>query len=362
MIASQKAYYPALTGLRALAAYMVFFYHANPFQTRGWQRPVYLFTNDLHVGVSLFFVLSGFLIYTRYAEESETNKSWLIRYLQNRFARIYPLYFVVLVTLMAITVYHQGGLSLNSELLFTYFTNFTLLQGFFDELKFTGIMQAWSLTVEECFYLLIPFILLWKKKYSLFILPVLFALTGLLCVLIFQNIHFYGFFSDIHFMAEYTFFGRCFEFFAGIGLAIFIKRADVTQRHSANYTYLSIIAFLGLIIAVSLFGENGSPGTDRPFGLAIHQLLLPIAEIALFYGLIREKTWLQKILASRLFEITGKSSYAFYLIHAGYFYEVVYYHISKNVVVIFIVMNLIAIALYYVVEKPLHQKWRAIRT
>jgi peptidoglycan/LPS O-acetylase OafA/YrhL len=53
---ARSPYYPALTGLRAVAAYLVFFHHFRPLALAdGWPSVV---LGQLYVGVSLFFVLS----------------------------------------------------------------------------------------------------------------------------------------------------------------------------------------------------------------------------------------------------------------------------------------------------------------
>ena len=358
MTRSQNIHYPALTGLRALSAYMVFLFHANPFDKEGWQSPLFRFTNELHVGVSLFFVLSGFLIYTRYSEEFQFTGSWFKHYLQNRFAKIYPLYFVVLITLITLTLF-QSHVSLTREMVLPYAINFSLLQGFFDDLKFTGIMQAWSLTVEECFYISIPLILLWQKRFSVFLLPLLLISLGIVLVIALSPVHFFGLFSDIPFMMEYTFFGRCFEFFAGIILAIYLKKQPVRIAGKYGYTLLGFTALIILICVIACFSDENHSGIDHPAGRMINNFFIPIAAIVLLFGLITEKNYLQKILSTPVADILGKSSYAFYLIHAGYFYEIIYYQVSHHTAVIFIVMNLMAVVLYYAIEKPMNNRWRA---
>ena len=52
-------YFPALTGLRAIAAYMVFFHHFNFFSQFG-ESLLSRMVNEFYAGVSVFFVLSGF--------------------------------------------------------------------------------------------------------------------------------------------------------------------------------------------------------------------------------------------------------------------------------------------------------------
>ena len=64
-------YIPALTGIRAVAAYVVFLHHLSFFNngTLLWQ-----FTNEGHIGVTIFFVLSGFLITLRYKGKVEMSR------------------------------------------------------------------------------------------------------------------------------------------------------------------------------------------------------------------------------------------------------------------------------------------------
>ena len=57
-----KEIFPSLTGIRAIAAYMVFIHHYNTFANKG----LHDFFGEFHIGVTLFFVLSGFLIAHRY--------------------------------------------------------------------------------------------------------------------------------------------------------------------------------------------------------------------------------------------------------------------------------------------------------
>lgn len=86
---SKEDYYKPLTGYRAMAAYMVFCCHDNIIFEPG--SFLYAFFASFGLGVPLFFVLSGFLIYTRY-HESEVSAPFYKKYMLNRVARIYPIY------------------------------------------------------------------------------------------------------------------------------------------------------------------------------------------------------------------------------------------------------------------------------
>jgi peptidoglycan/LPS O-acetylase OafA/YrhL len=353
--ASEKVYYPALTGFRALAAYLVFFHHANPFSKEGWQFFLYSFTNEFHVGVSLFFVLSGFLIYSRYAEEIVTTSNWFKGYIQNRLARIYPLYFilttVVFVVLVATKKQEDVGLS--------YFLNITLLKGFFDDFKFSGIAQGWSLTVEECFYLLAPLIFLWAKKFKLFHLGIIFLAIGFVLVFIFRNVNAHGFFGDFHFMLVYTFFGRSFEFLIGIWVA---KNLEIIKKIKIiNFTYGGLIFLVITVVVLSQLTVGQKSEMNILAGVVINNFILPIAVGMIIAGLILENTRLQKLLTSPLMTLLGKSSYAFYLVHAGIFFAFLYRYVSENIFVLFVLLNVLAIGLYYFIEKPLNERWKVKR-
>jgi peptidoglycan/LPS O-acetylase OafA/YrhL len=160
----KENYFKALTGVRVIAAYMVFIHHKNPFDENFFGTSIFDFFREFHIGVTIFFVLSGFLIAYRYFEEENINFKY---YLVKRFARIYPVYFVLTtVTFLGYAIYYS---KLDMNNLGLYFFNITFLRGFFDDLKFTGIAQGWSLTVEECFYFLAPlFLFLLKKVKSIF--------------------------------------------------------------------------------------------------------------------------------------------------------------------------------------------------
>ncbi|MCB2377964.1 acyltransferase [Hymenobacter sp. BT635] len=226
-------YFPALTGLRACAAYLVFFTHFNPFQngTGLWK-----IVHQWNMGVSIFFVLSGFLICTRYIDRLQLSGSWLKKYFRNRIARIYPLYFLMTsLTFLLIglgvtedvTRQWHGYTGYQRELMLLF--NFTLLRGFFKNIIFTGVAAGWTLTVEECFYALAPLLMLglarvrqaWLRWGLLPVYAVALLATGVLTVELVPR--YMGFFGTHLYMLTYTFPGRCAEFLAGMGLALFLR-------------------------------------------------------------------------------------------------------------------------------------------
>lgn len=345
--------FPALTGIRILAAYMVYLHHFNPFKSAIFGANVHYFFDGFHVGVTLFFVLSGFLITHRYYDSVDFDfKS----YLQKRFSRIYPLYFILTSFTYIVGYYFfksYGGVG-------SYFLNITFLRGFFDDLKFSGIAQGWTLTVEEFFYFLAPlfFILIKKSKCMVFLIPFFFVLLGVLLVYIFQNSNFYGFMNNMNFMLGYTFFGRIFEFFSGIALGLLLKK-----KLKCHFRFFTVGGVFGILFSIYFLSILENHPVSELFFIQksiISNVLLPVFGIMpLFYGLIKEKTAFSKVLGSKFFILLGKSSYVFYLIHIGLF-RTFLNTISTNYFFIFISLNGMAIVLYFYVEKPLNSYFRKI--
>jgi peptidoglycan/LPS O-acetylase OafA/YrhL len=274
----------------------------------------------------------------------------------NRFARIYPMYFILtLATFIVMLILKKGESNLT-----ILFLNLSFLNGFFDGTKFYEILQGWTLTVEEMFYLLAPlfFLLIKRAKFYLAILPFGFLLAGIVLAKVFSKIDLDGFLSSSEFMLQRTFFGRCFEFFIGIGLAIvYKKRISVMQNY--HFTYAGMTMIIACLFVMTVLRGSHEYGIQHPLGKVINSLVLPLAGISLFfYGLLTEQTFISKILGGKFFVLIGKSSYVFYLIHIGIIASFIQ-KIIPNAIVIFFAINLISILLYKYVEEPLS---RIVRT
>src|SRR6476660_3518616 len=95
---AEKNFLPALTGIRAVSVYFIFFKHLNFFSPQ-LQPNLYLLVNQFYTFLDFFFLLSGFLIYYRYHEISSLNKTKLYNYFINRVSRVFP----ILILLISIT-------------------------------------------------------------------------------------------------------------------------------------------------------------------------------------------------------------------------------------------------------------------
>ncbi len=355
---TQTTYFPALTGLRAVAAYAVFVHHfAPPFIVK--YEGLHKLSMELHIGVTLFFVLSGFLITYQYGTADWNDpKNWK-SYLQNRWARIYPVYFLLL------TLTFAGGFYLptwtTQELWATYLLSLFFLHGFFDDLRGVFIPQSWSLTAEECFYLLAPLIFYFyrQKNIKLWLQFLLFTAIGVALVAFFSKHIYYGFFSNYQFLWLHTFFGRSAEFLVGVGFAFFFKQQATLLPNKHHFkTYLGLILIAICLINLALLQQQNSLGLQHPAGICINNWLLPFAIICFLWGLLTEKTVVQTILSSKLLVILGKSSYLFYLLHKGLLERFLLPCLQNYYFLTFLALNALSVLLFYAVEQPLHKRLR----
>ena len=317
------------------------------------------FFAEMHIGVTMFFVLSGLLLTLRYYENDFSKPNQFYNYLINRFARIYPVYFIILS--INFIYYNQSDYFAHTVLKngwLYYLGSVTLLRGFFADFYDAFVSQSWSLTVEECFYLLCPLILLLvkKRRLSLVWLTAGLILTGSALVLISHGNAVWGFFRDFRFMFNFTFFGRCIEFFTGMGAAIIFRNMSTVKRNFPVFTLMGFLMIASWVFMLSVLHTDQHYGDYFPAGIFINNMLLPASGIAVFYwGLLTEQSWCKKILQSRFFVLLGKSSYCFYLLHLFIFAELFMKYVSGNPLLLFVWINVLSIAFYTFVEHPLKQ-------
>jgi len=371
-------FYNELTGIRAIAAYMVFLHHYNFFFSKErFGSFIHSFVGEFHVGVTIFFVLSGFLICYRYYDNFNLKSSkWMVEYIQNRIARIYPVYFLITTMTFLIIIIHSShlsfpglnfkvvpyggqGISLHRDIIL-YILNITFIRGFFDDFHFTGVGQGWSLTVEECFYICAPFIFYFSKKLKLVIPLIFIFFTGLLICYLFKDINFYGFFGNLKFELYFTFFGRCFEFFVGIKLALIFKNKYENKTLKSNHkTFIGIIYMAICISIMALIKGDKTYSSETLVGILINNFILPMGIAILFLGLLTENTYVKRVLKTKIFVLCGKSSYSFYLIHVAII-NVAVAKITHNTLIIFLIINVASIIIFKFFEEPCNKYIRKI--
>lgn len=346
----ESNYFKPLTGLRAIAAFMVFFMHFNPAPADSFGFRIF---SQFYTGVSVFFVLSGFLITFRYANTFSFTAAWFSKYLKNRVARIYPLYIILTTVTFFATLYNSSGsefgvAAILKQNLLVYFTNITFIRGYLYDHVFTLVSQGWSLTVEETFYFIAPLMWLYKRKVNLFVQVLIFLGMGYLLVAAGRVITFHGFFATDVFMLKFTYFGRAIQFVAGmiVGFAV-LRNREINLGIKKTYVGLVLMA-VSLILLAILWNR-----TSIYLSISIDLVLLSAGVCLLISGLISEKTVVSWFLSTNVMELLGKSSYAFYLIHLGVFNTLLEAAGIKNLWLQFIILNLISIGCFKLIESPL---------
>ncbi|MFM7710610.1 MAG: acyltransferase family protein [Ferruginibacter sp.] len=340
--------FEALTGLRAVAATMVFLYHNRKYWREHIPNAITSLLNECHLGVSLFFVLSGFLIAWTYGSKPAASVRSYLSYILIRCARIFPVYWILLTVM-----YFDFGWNYTKFPLYTY----TLVHSFSERLNLNGIAQAWSLGVEMTFYTLAPFLAIrLKKTVALIAYMLLLFLLAYSIGLIWTSINGNptNFFQPIRFLFTGTFFGRSIEFVIGMLLANSISK-KTSWLTSFNYkTLAGVSGCLICIFIISLFQKNiFTHGTETTMGLILSLSLFPLATALLIGGLILENTILQRILASRVMILLGNASFVFYLIHISY----VNIRLREYVMLPdrnFVLLWILSIIIYWLIEKPLY--------
>ena len=163
---TSKFYLPNLNSLRAIAALMVIMCHL----LEGKSRTIVFLGNFGSSGVTIFFVLSGFLItYLLLMEQKVFSKININAFYFRRILRIWPLYFLILFIAYVVIPFfipedhfkEMDRRSLKSFLMNVFFlTNFTLI------LKLTPLIirVIWSIGIEEQFYIFWPWLIKMKEK------------------------------------------------------------------------------------------------------------------------------------------------------------------------------------------------------
>lgn len=294
-----------LTSLRFFFALMVFTSHffflkiSDPTLTSLYEN---IFKEGF-LGVSFFFILSGFVLALNYKEKllgkSITAKDFMVA----RIARIYPLHVVTL--LLSIPLAYKAFQTDIFSTLGKFVVNLLLLQSFVPvrDIYFSFNIPSWSISNEFFFYLLFPVIisLFFKirksERISLFIL-LLIPLGIFLCPEKIEHRFFYV-----------NPFYRIADFVIGILLYnIYEKGLLSKQFRSASRATAFEFFSIGLFIASLFFHAR------VPIGYRYScYYWLPMSAIILAFSY--QAGFLSKVLSNKSLVFFGEISYSFYLLH-----------------------------------------------
>ena len=317
LTSAKPQYFVALDGFRGILAVMIAVYHTM------WMTHINssaFFTNG-PVLVDMFFVFSGFLMFTLYDGKIETGAQSR-DFIKRRIARIYPLhFFMLLVALLyafARILAHWVGIASYdvgevlpfqagaSETLGSFFSNLTMTHsmGLHNSLSYN--MPSWTVSVEFWAYFVFAGMLLWLRPRKGWHFGVLAMLIGL---------NYYALSlvkPDINFNYDLGFFRCLGGFFTGVVTAYLYRRArpkfnDMKTKLTGK-TFFALSSIFEIVVLSIMTGfVIFFPGKWQFF-------IGPVACLFVF-GFAFDCGIISRVLARRPFRYLAKISYSVYMVH-----------------------------------------------
>lgn len=302
----KKIHFPGLNGVRFIAALLVIIDHTELFKSylalpKLWANSYSAYLGAF--GVSIFFVLSGFLITYLLLEEKKEGPIQIKHFYIRRILRIWPLYYL-LVLFGFLVVPHLSFLqvplyfsemsdSLDRFLLFVGLAaNVTFV--YFPTVAFANIL--WSVAVEEQFYLFWPHVV--KSKQNL--LVVMLFLLFLYFILKFYAGEFDPKFEELVIRTRFS-----SMIIGGIGAYLLFH-----QKTFIQFLYHRLVQATLLL----LFGLMGMDWIDLQSFTWIQQELVSLVVCGLILNIASNKKSLVN-LENSMFTYLGKLSYGLYVYH-----------------------------------------------
>lgn len=336
VLEARRPVLPNLTGVRIFAAMYVLFYHlyGSPSQTRPWYDS---WIDGGYLGVSLFFVLSGFILAYNAPPVANIRKFYALR-----FARVYPLYLAAMLWGLPNFLRHGAAprkLVIPLDLL--------LLQTWFGPGMAIQINPpSWSLSTEAFFYLVFPFLLPVVRKH-LGKPGILLGLLAVLAILPASAVQ--GLLSSkgqqvsgvSELILAFPVF-RVAEFAVGIvcGLLFARRQPTITGRQTAAAFFVSF-TLVGLSVGHLPFAIVRTGLFALPFGWLLYCLA----------------GWRSAFLASAPMQLLGEISYGVYLLQIpllmtlGFVYKGPHAYEVTSLLGLALILP-VAYFFYRVVERP----------
>lgn len=336
---TNDGYFPSLSGLRGVAALIVLVSHFS--NATGWLGTM-LGRGGGQLGVMLFFVLSAYLMMAMYHD----NRQSPLRFLWNRFARVYPLYAVAVVASAALgaSATWANFLDVGPSKIVTH-------------LSFqTTSSVLWTIGPEMFFYLGFAALLLTPRTARAWLIVAIAAMT----ILTWGSVNPRSFLQAVGLPGPLVNPSHVYKFFV-IGLLLYFSVRLVPTLSGkigfvATTTIIVAIVINYPMVHLAIFGDKlARNGWDS--------LPTAVAIVAALIGALRIDP-LRTILSSRLLVFLGNISFSVYLFHmlairllrqAGLLYP----HFWSLALVIALTV-LIASATYYLVETPARRVLRSL--
>lgn len=283
-----------LTFTRFIAAISIVIFH--------YGKGSYLFNNEYisfifqqaNIGVSYFFILSGFVMIIAYGNRENVN---FLEYIKNRLARIYPVYLLAIFLVIIINLFKN--LNILDLLL-----NLIMIQSWVPQKALTMNFPGWSLSVEMFFYISFPFLA--NRIYSnqnLKFNAIWIILFWLISQIIFHLIVYDIFKVPNYNTKDMSYFPLMHfnEFLVGNLAGLFF--VNKLKNHQKNYLSSIIFSLILLIILLKF-----------PIGFNFHNGLLALIFVPLILFISMSNDKITKIFSKRIFIFLGEISFGIYIL------------------------------------------------
>jgi peptidoglycan/LPS O-acetylase OafA/YrhL len=330
----------SLTGLRFVAAITVVQSHMLGWMMKLPPNPLLNFASALSgFGMTLFFVLSGFVIHMNYSQSVSTPVG-LWNFFVARFARLYPLYFVFLCFDLLMKVgFHQFPLqrldALPFYLTLTHSWLYLPIDGNALVYQFGLVPQvSWSISTEWFFYFAFPFLcigiaLLRGDPRTLVVAIAALCFLALAAVTAI-NLHYgsieaygvsrYGAIAGssqdglYRWLAYFSPYVRILEFVLGCLTSALVRALTPPTEREQRFGYCLLLSAIVGVAALQwiMFGVRGTPWLllelHMNFGFA------PLAAVIIFCCARYDNPIIRALSAPRVV-LAGEASYSIYLSH-----------------------------------------------
>lgn len=339
-----------LTSLRLIFAIMVFGAHCYVIDTFFDAH----FFKEGFVGVSFFFVLSGFIIAYNYQEKLRENKITKRTFWVARIARIYPLHWLTL--LIAAVLGGYVAASGTVDWCKHFFASLTLTQAYIPEADyfFSFNSPSWSLCCEQLFYICFPFLIPLARNNRIVLVTLLVCAILVTAGMYFtpeNNIKEYWYVNPVTRLPDFL-----------VGMALFrlydrLKNKNISFSQGSFIEILSIALFLAFYLYAS--------EVPKVYRYSCYYWL-PVAFVLVSFSL--QKGIVSRLLSNRILIIGGEISFSFYLIHLFVLLSYAEWQKDSNlhiawyiaIPVLFCIIVLLSLLSYYYFEKPMNKRIKTL--
>lgn len=347
-----------LTSMRFIFSLMVFLSHVTIFLDKsdvlGVRKFSAAFCHEGYLGVSFFFILSGFILSYTYNNKILLGKVSDRDFVTNRITRIYPLHILTLLISLPLVWANIDSVKSATIQLISLFANTALIQSFVPHraVYFGFNSPSWSISNELFFYLITPLLFrFFAKGRTLFYLGFLTISTIFLVVCMSQVPENYQ--HSIFYINPIV---RLLDYIVGIFLFKAFRRTHEIELTFGKSTLLEIASLS--LFAVFFYFHDEVPKVYRYSVYYWAPMLVIIYAFAVSRGLF------SRLLSAGWIVYLGEISFAFYMIHILVikYFDLFYLRIDFSVsaltqaAIVLLISLLLSLMSFELFEKPVRRR------